>query len=180
MNDYAHGHGSMSISRDSVFTRASELLSAHLSKQYVGSWRDGKRSGGGTCYGSDGSVYEGNWVCDQKSGKGRMLYADGSVYEGEWREDKRDGSGVLLLENGDRYEGEWKADLKHGQGRYVYRSKNRVFEGEWKAGGAHCGAMTDTAEKEDKEHRIPEIGLVDYASVLHDRVQEIREDAIAT
>ena len=66
-----------------------------------------------------------------KEGWGQMQYADGTIYEGEWHQENRHGQGILLMPNSDRYEGMWYNDLKEGPGKFVYRSKRQIYEGEW-------------------------------------------------
>jgi hypothetical protein len=78
-----------------------------------------------------------------KEGWGEMQYADGSIYQGEFHLEKRHGQGILLLPNGDRYEGVWFNDQKEGPGKFIYRQKRQIYEGEWSLGMPKCGTLKD-------------------------------------
>ncbi len=53
------------------------------------------------------------------------------------------------LANQDRYEGMWFNDKKEGPGRFFYKSKKQVYEGEWNQGVAKCGTLHSTADGND-------------------------------
>lgn len=47
----------------------------------------------------------------------------------------------IHIENHDKYEGMWMNDLKEGPGRYYYRSRNQVYQGEWALDIPKCGTL---------------------------------------
>ncbi len=71
------------------------------------------------------------------------MYSDGSVYSGSWAGDVRCGLGECVLPNGDSYFGQWDANDRHGQGSFVYRSKGRIYEGQWVRGVPKAGELRD-------------------------------------
>ena len=111
-------------------------------ERYVGERdKDGRRSGMGTMFYSDGSIYEGDWYKDMPWGKGKARSANGDVYDGEWRDDERHGRGSMSYAGNDgqeqeRYEGEWADGKMHGRGKYVYEDGS-VYEGMWALGKMH-------------------------------------------
>jgi len=56
--------------------------------QYIGSWKDGKRSGLGTMYWrADGTSHYGFWEDDKRHGEGRTTNTKGVVLQGNWEND---------------------------------------------------------------------------------------------
>ena len=107
------------------------------SGHYEGELKNGKRSGRGVLYYTNGNIeYDGNWFHGKKYGAGTYNYSDGSVYEGDWIRDKRNGKGTLTYQTGDRFEGEWENDQKQGFGVYYYNDGD-VYEGLWRGGVRH-------------------------------------------
>ena len=45
--------------------------------------------------------------------------------------------------NHDRYEGMWMNDLKEGPGRFIYKTRKQIYEGEWALGSPKCGSLRD-------------------------------------
>lgn len=101
---------------------------------YIGTWTETwfsrNRTGQGTMYYSDGSVYTGGWNNDMKNGQGILTWPNGNQYEGDFVDDVITGYGVYSQSNGNRYEGEWVNGTINGSGVYTWRSGAR-FEGEW-------------------------------------------------
>ncbi|KAJ3117378.1 hypothetical protein HK100_000836 [Physocladia obscura] len=154
-----------------------------LRKVYAGEWKNDKREGRGTYFYQDGSWYEGMWMRDEKEDWGRMNYIDGAVYDGEWHCEMRHGQGILLLPSGDRYEGMWFNDLKEGPGKFIYKAKRQMYEGEWSKGLPKCGTLVDLPPlpgQLPKKYAIPEIKLADPVDVLEKQRQEIRNERIKT
>ncbi|KAI8615899.1 hypothetical protein BC830DRAFT_1063912 [Chytriomyces sp. MP71] len=152
-----------------------------LRKVYAGEWKHDKREGKGTYFYEDGSWYEGMWANDQKDGWGRMNYIDGAVYEGEWHKEMRHGQGILLSPSGDRYEGMWLDDAKEGPGKFIYKTKRQLYEGEWSKGLPKCGILVDLPPlpgQLPRKYPIPEIKLADANGVLEHQREELRETRI--
>lgn len=101
---------------------------------YIGTWTETwfswNRTGQGTMYYSDGSVYAGEWKNDMRNGQGTLTWADGNQYEGDFVENEITGYGVYTQSNGNRFEGEWVNGTINGSGVYTWESGAR-FEGEW-------------------------------------------------
>ncbi|KAH9273091.1 hypothetical protein BASA83_004668 [Batrachochytrium salamandrivorans] len=147
-----------------------------LRKVYAGAWEKDKRHGVGTFFYDAGNVYEGSWVSNQREGWGRMMYADQSVYEGEWHAEHRHGQGILQLANGDRYEGMWLQNEKEGPGKFIYRTKRQIYEGEWTMGMPKCGALKDLPPlpgQQARLHPLPPVMLSDPAEILNTERQQI-------
>ncbi|KAJ1506124.1 hypothetical protein HMI54_009338 [Coelomomyces lativittatus] len=142
-------------------------------KVYSGDWCQDQRHGIGTAFMSDGSRYEGGWSNNQRSGWGTMFYKDGSRYDGEWFEDQRHGQGVLLLPNQDRYEGIFVRDKKEGPGKFYYKSKKKIYIGEWSEDMPKCGTLNDIGNG-----KIPILELVDGDSVLLARKMELTQERV--
>ena len=51
---------------------------------YTGQWKNGQRSGRGTCKYANGDVYEGNFVKGKRQGEGTITFASGEETTGEW------------------------------------------------------------------------------------------------
>ncbi len=83
--------------------------------EYLGGWKNGKRSGQGTHFYVSGDKYIGQWRNGRKNGEGTHYYADGSYYIGLW-EDNRRLRGSLNLANGDRYVGQFENGEMTGRG----------------------------------------------------------------
>ncbi|EGF76275.1 hypothetical protein BATDEDRAFT_92863 [Batrachochytrium dendrobatidis JAM81] len=152
-----------------------------LRKVYAGAWANDCRHGIGTFFYDLGGVYEGSWQNDMREGWGRMTYPDGSVYEGEWHMENRHGQGILLMANGDRYEGMWLSNEKEGPGKFVYRTKRQVYEGEWTKGMPKCGMLKDLPPlpgQKDRQYAIPQIMLSDPMEILDKERQQIYEERI--
>ena len=45
--------------------------------------------------------------------------------------------------NMDKYEGMWMNDMKEGPGRFFYRTKHQIYEGEWAMDVPKCGTLVD-------------------------------------
>ena len=105
---------------------------------YVGNWRDGMKSGMGTCYAKNGDVlYRGRFADDvpvDKYPSDSVAYAkyfstivlgDGTSFVGEMRGGVPDGFGVMVFAGGDVWQSRFKAGKKNGIGLYS------LYDGEW-------------------------------------------------
>ena len=105
---------------------------------YIGNWRDGKKSGMGTCYARNGDViYSGKFANDKpaepypsannhSSKYFSLLKADnGDMSLGELREGCFNGYCVTVWANGDLYIGNSRNGLRKGIGLYL------MYDGEW-------------------------------------------------
>lgn len=157
-HDQRSGYGTLAVPQNDEKDPKKNLKTKELRKLYAGEWYQNEFSGRGTYYFEDGTHYEGEWKSNKQNGWGTRYYADGSRYDGEWKNGKRHGQGVLLLRtfhrlshhvnqsstiaNHDKYEGMWMNDMKEGPGRFYYRSKNQVYQGEWALDIPKCGALS--------------------------------------
>jgi len=98
--------------------------------RYVGSFRNGMRSGQGTFFFQNGSEYTGDWKDNQMHGHGQRKYLNGDVYVGQYRYGQRWGGpkGKMKFSCGDLYVGAWESDQFHGSGRYFFKN-GTVLEG---------------------------------------------------
>ena len=101
--------------------------------EYYGTWKNGKRSGIGSFFYADGSVYNGNWKNHKKEGVGEIFISNGDSYDGYWSNNKRNNFGhYYYYENGDTYSGEWKDNYQNGYG--TFESAELKYKGEWTDG----------------------------------------------
>ena len=54
--------------------------------QYIGNWKNGKRTGQGTYTWPDGEKYEGAFKDGVKNGRGTVYFSDGEVWVGQFRD----------------------------------------------------------------------------------------------
>jgi TonB family protein len=80
-----------------------------------------------------GGKYVGSWKNGQRSGLGTFTYADGSKYVGAYKDDNRDGQGTLTYKSGAKYFGEFKDGEFGGHGTYTFADA-RTQTGTWRAG----------------------------------------------
>ena len=66
---------------------------------------------------NNGSMYIGTLDDNGRlSGKGKFFWSNGGRYEGEYKDGVRCGYGINYYSDGKRYEGEWKDDKWEGHG----------------------------------------------------------------
>lgn len=107
-------------------------------KIYVGNWKDGKKSGFGTCYSDDGKIiYRGQFIDDKPIGEypsentdtikrlALISLDDGSYFLGEIKENKPHGFGIIIFANGDLWQSSFKSGERKGIGLHV------TNDGEW-------------------------------------------------
>lgn len=94
---------------------------------YVGDYKDGKKSGHGKMTYEDGSSYEGEWKDDKKEGEGTSIGAYGSSkYFGSYKDGKESGHGKICYNDSTSYEGEWNEGKENGLGTYVFANKKKL------------------------------------------------------
>ena len=71
----------------------------------------------GTYTWADGEQYVGEWKDNKRTGQGTYTYANGNKYVGEYKDNKRNGHGTLTWKDGTVQEGIWK------DGEFQYAQK---------------------------------------------------------
>ena len=99
--------------------------------EYVGEWKDGKRTGQGTYTLSSGDQYLGENKDKETHDQGTITWSDGTKYVGELKDGNPNGLGTYTLSSGSKYVGEHKDGKKNGQGTMTF-SDGRMFVGEYK------------------------------------------------
>lgn len=95
--------------------------------KYVGTWKNGKKTGFGSSFYPNWNVYKGNYLENDIDGVGTLWLTDKEqVFYGQFTKNRRNGWGVHWFADGTKYEGEWKDNLRHGYG-LVYKD-NQVSE----------------------------------------------------
>ena len=79
----------------------------NIGSEYVGDIINGKRTGKGTLYFSDGGTYEGDFLNDFANGKGTLTYINGDKYVGDFVDGEFHGKGTVFLKNGKKIKGKW-------------------------------------------------------------------------
>jgi hypothetical protein len=80
-------------------------VNGSYSQRFVGTMREGKRSGTGDHYWVKGDHYQGQFVEDYRTGKGTYSWPNGDTFTGDFVNGERNGVGVYTFANGDRFEG---------------------------------------------------------------------------
>lgn len=101
--------------------------------QYIGYWKNNKRTGYGRLIKENGDTYEGNFVDDKFSGSGVYTFADKSKYYGFWNNGMMSGQGIFTWSDGASYNGSWIDGKQHGKGVMIDKEGNKT-EGEWMMG----------------------------------------------
>lgn len=131
-----------------------------------------------------------------RQGRGTLFMENGDVYVGDWNQDKQSGFGTLTKKNQDVYEGEWLGGKREGAGIYFYKSKNKIYDGEWVNDIPKCGVYTSAEEFFDEETEfdddplsaprfkkktrpIPELRLANPDAVLAERIEAIQKERAA-
>lgn len=137
--------------------------------RYVGSWRDGAKSGHGTLYNADGTPhYVGDHLDNLPHGRGCIYHDDGTQVDGEFACGKLDGHATIEYARGEgAHSGLFRAGLRHGPGRYTQNdgfvldavwsdgvvvgdvnaimARGDLYKGGWSDGRPHgLGSMTST------------------------------------
>lgn len=152
-----------------------------LRKLYVGSWKNDRRHGRGTCYFAKGEYFQGDWEQGKMHGQGRMRYSNGDLYLGGWHNGLRSGQGTLNRANGDCYEGFWLNDMREGSGTYFYAQSGKVFVGEWSNDLPRAGVYTqaqpnpEQASQVPKTSSLPPVRIAQPVDVLESALARVRE-----
>ena len=107
--------------------------SANQTKEYLGDWKDGSRTGFGFET-SKGSTYFGTFAQGRREGVGECQYADGSEYIGQFMSGQKHGFGKLKTAEGEFYIGNWRHDRQDGIGFYTQTNPSAKYFGVWRGG----------------------------------------------
>lgn len=128
----------------SKYDLTDQTSSANGTYDYKGSVKNGKASGYGIGYFTNGNRYEGNWVDGDRDGQGTYYFEDGTKYVGEWDNDQFNGRGKMTWADGDSYEGSYLKGKRHGLGTYTTTSGTlnncpdcTKYQGYWKENDKH-------------------------------------------
>lgn len=122
-----------------------ELLDRKIT--YKGNFQNGLKSGRGTEWDRENSVYMGQWKNNRRNGAGvqafrvqewkedkhteSWLSRNTENFQGTFRNDNFDGEGTYRWPDGVTYTGGWAANKKHGRGFFLYPTglrSDRIFE----------------------------------------------------
>lgn len=148
-----------------------------LRKLYVGSWKDDRRHGRGTCYFKSGEYYQGSWDNGKMHGQGTLRYSNGDLYIGEWFDGQRCGRGILNKANGDCYEGQWLNDKREGSGSFFYAATGKVFVGEWADDMRKAGVYTQAHPNPEQDTVVPTTSVLPPVRLA--QPAEVLEEAIS-
>lgn len=98
--------------------------------QYIGEWKDGKKSGYGELIYTNADKFSGHWLEDKASGMGRLDYQNGDYYEGQWELDRRHGILYSFLSKALSYLDHYSV----GWGKFFSNATGHQYEGYWKNG----------------------------------------------
>lgn len=81
---------------DGIYEGKGHLISMN-GDEYIGSFKDGKKSGNGKMiYGSTGNIFEGSWLDDLAHGTGKLIEKKtGNIYEGSFQHGRKHGQFTL-------------------------------------------------------------------------------------
>jgi hypothetical protein len=114
---------------------------------YKGNFQNGQKSGRGSEWDRENSVYIGQWRNNRRNGTGvqafrvqdwkedkyteNWLSRNTENFHGTFRNDNFDGTGTYRWPDGVTYTGGWAANKKHGRGYFLYPTglrSDRIFE----------------------------------------------------
>lgn len=107
--------------------------SANQTKEYLGDWKDGSRTGFGF-ENSKGSTYFGTFAQGRREGVGECTYFDASEYIGQFMGGQKHGFGKLKTAEGGVYIGNWRHDKQDGIGFYSQNDPSVKYFGVWRGG----------------------------------------------
>lgn len=150
--------------RGMLITNGKEISNVTNAVVYIGGWRDGKKSGKGTCYDEHGVlVYEGKFSNDKPTDKLNSTTSESSkrftfqemgeaLYLGEVTEGIPDGFGLMLQEDGSIIYGTMKNGTRQGIGMTFY-TPNLWEVGQWTNGDYRSFNNSEIAEANLQEFR---------------------------
>lgn len=97
--------------------------------RYVGGFKEGKKSGHGTCEYINNSYYKGEFQEDKYHGNGELRSENGNIFRGEFSNGFKT-YGELQYANGSVYVGEFLKHKRHGKGRFEYVDRH-IYVGQW-------------------------------------------------
>ena len=97
---------------------------------FLGSFREGRKSGKGRLIRMCGDIYEGDFLNDNFEGIGTLLRSNGTAYTGQFKKGKEHGEGLLKSQGELVYEGEFHKGVKQGRGT-LYASEGNVYTGDF-------------------------------------------------
>jgi hypothetical protein len=102
---------------------------------YRGSYVNGKPSGSGNYYWSNGSYFKGHFLNGLREGKGLWKRGVGASdrYEGRYKNDKKWGYGEFTWASGNVYKGNYEADQRNGYGE-MHWTTGAIYKGQWSDG----------------------------------------------
>lgn len=142
---------------------------------YIGNWRDGKKSGKGTCYDTHGNlVYEGKFSNDKPTGsigtgandisKHFTIQEIGeNLYLGEIKGDTPDGFGLMLQDDGSIIYGTMRDGVRQGIGMTFYTPE--LWE---------VGQWTDGNYRPFNNSQIAEASLHEFKAASKEWKREMR------
>lgn len=105
---------------------------------YIGNWRNGVKSGFGTCYANNGDmIYQGQFDGDTPTEQYPKVninqqkyfscfdFGNGDFFLGEIKKGTANGYGIMVLSNGDLWLSDFKEGKRNGVGLYL------LYNGEW-------------------------------------------------
>ncbi|XP_060529438.1 MORN repeat-containing protein 3-like isoform X5 [Cylas formicarius] len=150
-----------------------------IGDQYIGEWKDDKKSGKGKIITRAGELYEGDLEGNRRHGFGVLARKLPNrdvfelIYRGDWKNGKMSGTGLRIFPDGGFYVGGWKNGKREGHGRHWY-SDGAFYDGQYKNDMRHGlgilikadGNGYEGAFKSDKKRGKARLEISDIGSVL--------------
>lgn len=93
-----------------VFNSVKEfaIVNSQNNEKYIGSLKNGKKSGFGKIIYASGDIFEGDFKDDKKNGAGKMIYTKENItLIGKWENDKKVGEGIFTWPSGGQLKVNW-------------------------------------------------------------------------
>lgn len=124
---------------------------------YKGNFKEGLREGDGFYKNSNSEQYRGQYKADKKNGYGEFIWASGNVYKGNFADDLREGQGEMMWTDGSFYRGEWVGGIQNGLGELMIPNKSHV------KGMFKNNVLVDTSHP-DQKLVLPHLNLKSLSS----------------